>query len=232
MDNYVVCLKHGNKYSSDYVNTLYNMVQRNLSIEHKFVCFTESSHGLNKNIEVVDLPEIKVAGWWYKPMFFNPKLPVKGKLLYFDLDVVIFNNIDKLFTYEPDKFCIIRDFNRHVRPDWDKMNSSCFRLDTGTQPQVYNNFRKNTKEVTAKFFGDQDWIYNQVKDNFAFWPDEWLQSYKWEMRGKPPMTRINGVRNFVTPGEPTILPETSVAVFHGEPNPPQCQDQWVIDNWR
>ena len=54
----------------------------------------------------------------------------------------------------------------------------------------------NPVQNSRKFHGDQDWLYDQVKDNFVFWPDEWLQSYKWEMRNKPAMTRIDGVRNF------------------------------------
>lgn len=232
LKNYVVCLKHGTKYGPEYVNTLYQMISRNISIDYEFVCFTERPKKLHKNIRIEPLPELGVQGWWYKPMFFNPDLPIKGNILYLDLDVIVFQNIDKFFDFETDKFCIIRDFNRHVNPNWKKMNSSCFRLRTGDQSHVYTNYVNDIKNVSKRFFGDQDWIFSQVKENYEFWPDEWIQSYKWEMRGKPPMTRINGVRNFVNPGEPKILPETSVAVFHGEPNPPQCQDQWVIDNWR
>ena len=62
----------------------------------------------------------------------------------------------------------------------------------------------------------QDWLYDQVKDNFVFWPDEWLQSYKWEMRNKPTMTRVDGERNFAT-GVPEICPDTSQ--FLENPNP-------------
>ena len=40
--NYVVCLKWGNKYSAEYVNKLYSMVKRNLTIDYEFVCFTEN----------------------------------------------------------------------------------------------------------------------------------------------------------------------------------------------
>jgi hypothetical protein len=29
-----------------------------------------------------------------------------------------------------------------------------------------------------------------------------------------------------------IKPGNRVAVFHGSPNPMECGDQWVIDNWR
>ena len=230
--NYVVCLKHGTKYSSEYVNKLYNMVSRNLTIPFKFVCLTENSSGLDKNIEHIPLYlDPRLTGWWYKPYFFNPYLGIDGTLLYLDLDVVVFENIDKLFTYKPDKFCIIRDFNRHQRQSWDRMNSSVFRLTPGDHAYVYEEFIKNPHGA-RRFHGDQDWIYSKVKTDFNFWPDGWIQSYKWEMRGKPDMVKINGKRNFKDIGEPTVLPETSIAVFHGDPNPEACKDPWVINNWK
>ena len=43
---------------------------------------------------------------------FGPDFPLKGNILFFDLDVVIHNNIDPLFTHNPSRFMIIRDFNR------------------------------------------------------------------------------------------------------------------------
>ena len=113
--NYVVCLKYGNKYSAEYVNKLYSMVKRNLTVPFEFVCYTEDSSDIDTDIRVEPIQIIPgVSGWWYKPMFFNPNLGLKGTILFFDLDVIIFNNIDNLFSYEAGKFCIIRDFNRHV----------------------------------------------------------------------------------------------------------------------
>ena len=230
---YVVCLKHGNKYSAEYVNKLFWMVRRNLTLPFEFVCFTENPQDLDPNIRVETLPKLRgINGWWYKPMFFNPDLNIKGTVLFLDLDVIVFRNIDKLFTYAPGHFCIIRDFNRKNQPHWQKMNSSCFRLETGQHSQVYKEYMQDPEGHSRKFHGDQDWIYHMIKTDFTFWPDEWLQSYKWEMRNKPPMARVNGIRNFVSPGEPQILPETSVAVFHGEPNPKDCVDQWCKDNWK
>jgi len=58
-------------------------------------------------------------------------------------------------------------------------------------------------------------------------------SYKWEMRKRPPMIRRpDGIRDFVSPGVPTIKPETSIAVFHGDPNPKHCSDPWCKENWK
>ena len=35
------CVFYGTKYKVEYVQNLYNMVQRNLTIPHNFVCFTD-----------------------------------------------------------------------------------------------------------------------------------------------------------------------------------------------
>lgn len=232
--NYIVCLKHGDKYDAEYVNVLYNMIQRNCTVPHEFVCFTENSRGLNRNITVRPLPEIPNAkGWWYKPMFFNPDFELKGTILFFDLDVIIFRNIDYLFSYSPNQFCILKDFNRSVRAQWKKFNSSVFRLETGSLPHVYNDFIKNPSEAIRRFHGDQDWIFHKVKNGFQYWPNEWIQSYKWEMRNRPTLIRQkDGTKNFRESGAPIIQPSTSVAVFHGEPNPHNCIDEWCKENWK
>jgi hypothetical protein len=232
--NYVVCLKYGNKYSAEYVNTLYSMVERNLTVPYEFVCYTEDSTGIDPSITIKPLTLISnVHGWWYKPMFFNPDLGLKGTILFLDLDVIVFRNIDNLFTYEPGKFCIIRDFTRFVIRDYKKFNSSVFRLETGQHSQVYTQFIENPKNIVRRFHGDQDWIYSTIQKDFVYWPDEWIQSYKWEMRGKPQMTAdITGRKNFAVPGEPEIKPNTNIAVFHGDPNPHLCVDNWCKENWK
>ena len=40
---HVVSVKWGDKYPSSYVNRLYGMVVRNLSLSHTFHCLTEES---------------------------------------------------------------------------------------------------------------------------------------------------------------------------------------------
>lgn len=231
--NYVVCLKYGNKYSAEYVNKLYSMVKRNLTVPFEFVCFTEDTTGIDPAITTKELPvSEKIQGWWYKPMFFNPGLGLRGTILFIDLDVIIFKNIDKLFTYKPGHFLIIRDFNRHLFKNYDKFNSSVFRLETGQHRKVYDDFIKDPTPIIRRYHGDQDWIRVCIKNDFYYWPDEWIQSYKWEMRNKAKLLRDKqGKRNFETPGTPTIKSDTSIAVFHGDPNPHDCIDPWCKENW-
>lgn len=234
--NYVVCLKHGSKYSSEYVNKLYSMCKRHLTVPFEFVCFTDDLRGIDSNITSIALKQIGVSGWWYKPMFFDKNFPLDGTLLYMDLDIVICGNIDHLFTYQPDKFCIIRDFNRSLRSDWSRMNSSIFRLKSCSMGYVYDEFMKDHAVNMRRFHGDQDWIYEMVnpkKKDWVFWPDEWILSYKWEMRDRNDLHKPhNQPRNFRDKKDPKLLPKTCVAVFHGEPHPHQVEDDWVKENWR
>jgi len=228
---YVVCLKWGNKYGPEYVNKLYNMVARNLSLDYEFICFTENAKGIDPHIRTCPLPSIPVVGWWYKPWFLSNELPIDGTVLFLDLDLIVFKNIDNLFTYQPDKkFVIIRDFNRQIRQGWDRMNSSVFRVQVGAYDEVYRTFQKDAQTWARRYQGDQDFMYRHIKDH-AFWPDEWIQSYKWEMRGRDKLAVIKGKRTFKEAGEPTILPQTSIAVFHGQPNIPDCIDRWPLQHW-
>jgi hypothetical protein len=54
----IICMKWGDKFPEDYVNRLYAMVDRNLSLPFKFVCFTEHSNGIRDEVEIQPLPEL------------------------------------------------------------------------------------------------------------------------------------------------------------------------------
>jgi hypothetical protein len=229
----VLCLKHGSKYSADYVNILYNMVSRNLT-EFNFYCLTENSHGLNSNINIIELPP-GLDGWWYKPYMFSKDLPIEGTILYMDLDVVIAGSLEKLFTYKPNHWCIIRDFTRSMRNDWKRYNSSVIRFEKGQLDMYWQDFKANSREYRKKHFGDQDWLWavTHQQTPAELWPDEWIQSWKWEVRSSKELTsgargqrRLTTIENVVPPSD------CCITVFHGDPNPEHCLDPWVVDNWR
>ena len=231
--NYVLCLKHGTKYSHKYVNTLYNMVKRNCTVDYEFVCLTENSKGLNPDIRTIPLPN-DLSGWWCKPYMYSKDLPLYGTILYMDLDVVISGNIDKLFTYETDQWCTVRDFTRAMRPEWKKYNSSVVRFKTGQLDSVWIGYINNKKEVQRRHFGDQDWLWEATRNNeAALFPDEWIRSWKWEVRKSKDLTHgARGERKLKTVENVIPSEECCICVFHGDPNPHNCEDPWVIDNWR
>ena len=166
---------------------------------------------------------------------FSKDLPINGTILYLDLDVVISSNIDKLFTYQPDHWCTVRDYTRAMRPKWPKYNSSIVRFKTGQLAHVWDEFEKNPKSVMKQHFGDQDWLYASTRKQQAMlYPDSWTQSWKWEVRKSRDWAPggKRGSRTFRLIEDVVPRVECCVVVFHGDPNPEMCKDPWVVENWK
>lgn len=232
MPNHVVCVKWGSKYSSEYVNKLHSMCSRHLTVPYDFHCITENTTGIDPGIDIINLPDLPgIKSWWSKLYMFSNDIKLQGTILFFDLDVVIFKNIDCLFQHQPGTFQIIRDFNRCRVKDWTLCNSSVMRWEAGKLSYLWEDFRHNFTQIMGQNHGDQDYITKRAKQDTTHWPDQWIRSYKWEMIGRKDTKIVQGKKKvFVQP--PTIAEENRVAVFHGEPNPHNCGDQFVIDNWR
>ena len=90
---------------------------------------------------------------------FGADFPLKGNILFFDLDVIVFNNIDHLFTHNPGRFMIIRDFNRCRVKDWKQSNSSVMRWTPGTMNFLYDDFKKEVENYWKEFIGSTNKIY-------------------------------------------------------------------------
>ena len=230
--NHIVCVKWGNKYISQYVNVLYNMVKKHTTVPFEFHCITEDPKGLDPHIKTIKLPNDPwIKTWWSKLWMFGSHFPLQGNILYFDLDVIVFRNIDELFNYNPDKFMIIRDFNRCRIKDWKLCNSSVMRWKTGTVNYLWDDFVSKPNVVMGDNHGDQDWITKRAKQDINHWPDDWIRSYKWEMIGYKDTKARRGPK-LIFDRPPKIIEANKVAVFHGEPKPFNCGDEWVEANWK
>ena len=229
----ILCLKHGDKYSADYVNKLYYGVTKNLTIPHKFYCLTDNANNINSNVQILELPQIDVTGWWYKPYIFSKNIPLQGTILYIDLDVVITGSLDKLFSYHPLSFCIIRDFNRVLRPSYNKFNSSVMKFPHGQLDKVWQKFFYHYKTLVKKIPGDQDFIFQEQKNEAIFFPNEWIMSWKWEIRKNRKFAPggLRGSRKLATIEDVRPPEECCIAVFHGDPNPHLCDDPYIKETW-
>lgn len=174
----VVCIKVGTKYPASYVNILKNMVERNLSVPHRFVCITDDPTGVH-----CDTVEAMYSrGWWTKLSLFAPNAyDFTGKILYLDLDIVIRDNINKLANYDA-SFAICRD--------WliSKYNSSVMLLEIGTETQIWDKYNADTIGAERSFNGDQDLIGEY--SNPSVFPERWICSYKVHCKGFEPISPI------------------------------------------
>ena len=221
------CVCYGDKYSPEYVQNLYNMVERNTTIDYKFYCFTDLvklHKQVEGNITFQKFPEDDLNGWWNKMQLFHTNSPLEGTTLYMDLDVCITDNIDCFFTYKPDmNFVGMNDFNPATK-GW---NSSIMKFkNNAMHDSLWLRFMKDRPNLLRRFPGDQNLISDFIKgapgcDSF---PDSWTQSYKWydrkgERYSRQDMTyEHNG--------------ESLVTVFHGQPNPHESEQEWVKNNWK
>jgi hypothetical protein len=228
----VLCVRFGNKYGREYVERLRNMVSRHMTIPYEFVCLTDDQHPIAGVRSIVQPNANYARGWWHKVHMFDPNIPLSGRILYFDLDVVIHANINKLAGYLITEFVGILDFNRKFHANWKYLNSSVLAWNHRSQTHIWDQFKNNPKEA-QRMPGDQDWIWKLSQSTIKFWPREWIQSYKWEIRSREELTLTNGKRQFTNIRDDVVIePGCSVAVFHGDPNPCAVRDKFVLDNWR
>ena len=207
------------------------MVSRHMNQEYKLVCLTDDKHPIDGVESLILENQGYTKQWWHKVHMFDPNLPLSGRILYFDLDVVICGKLDKLTKNIANEFYGIRDFNRKFNPSWNILNSSVLTWEAGSVPDIYERFKREQKNA-LRLHGDQDWIWQVAKNRIKFWPDEWIQSYKWEVRSRQDLILTNGKRIFKFPKHDTRPHKhCSVLVFHGEPNPEDVQDRFIVENW-
>jgi hypothetical protein len=233
----VLCMKWGRRYGSDYVNTLYSMVGRNLTLAHRFICLTDDADGIRPEVECRGLPALTLAPeWerspWRKLSCFAPELrDLDGPVLFLDLDLVIVDNIDCFFSY-PGEFCIIENW---TQPGRGIGNSSVFRYLAGAQEDVFARFSAHAAEVVRTFPNSQTFLSRSVPA-LTYWPASWCRSFKHECLPGRLLRRLRAA----------ALPEgAKIIVFHGHPKPPDAARgvwpepgkglrpaAWVADYWR
>ena len=221
------CVIHGTAYSWDYVDRLYNMLTRHCSRTIRLHVYTEDNRQVPGHMVKHSLTPWEVhRAWWYKVQLFNPEHHA-GPLLYFDLDVVIVNNIDWIWKHSAEYFWGIRDFNYLQRPTNFNINSSVMWWNTVNYQYVWDKFDIG---VSTLYRGDQDYITHTIPDSARHTFDiDKIKSWRWECYdGGFEFTR----KKFKTPGTGTVIPiDTSILVFHGNPKPAQIHDVVIKQHW-
>jgi len=231
---HVVCVKHGNKFSSLYVNRLRNMIRRHLSVPHEFWCFTEDSTDIDSGVKIHTLPlnvPSYVQGWWWKTYLFSDEhFEHSDTVLFFDLDMVIVANIDHFVTYKPGAFLGLRDVSRVFNPTRQKLGSAVMRWQAKTQDRLWSELLRDD-QITRVYRGDQEYLWDRAKQCIQFFPDIWIQSYKWEIRNRREITGKRENACFKDVKNPNISNDTSVLAFHGYPSLESVKDPVILDNW-
>ncbi|MDX1315499.1 MAG: glycosyltransferase [Eudoraea sp.] len=239
-DIHVFCMKWGTLYDATYVNRLYSMVKRNLTLPFTMVCFTDNDQGIDSDITCFPIPEVNINSnlperMWKKLTTFKEDLyGLKGTALFLDLDVVIVDNIDCFFEDDND-FMIIKDYNKQWRITG---NSSVYRFEIGKHGYVYDYFVENFDTIRKDHRNEQEYLSWAVHEKglLNYWPEKWCPSYKYDCVSRIP---------FAFWKKPQIPEGAKIIIFHGEINPHKAikggrgkwyryvrPAKWVADYWK
>jgi len=234
LEIHCACLIHDTKYDIEYVNKLYRALCRNLTPKVILHVFTESNRNIPSEYikhDLVEWPNVRGPrkSWWYKVQIFDPA-HYKGNMLYFDLDTVIVGNIDWIWKLPGNCFWAVKDF-KHLFKNRRRItiNSSVMWFNTKKYHYILKDFDLSVTK-TGRFHGDQDYIDSKLDPTrLRYFDTNRIKSYKWEVKeGGYDFRR----RKHNNPGETTWpADDTSVLVFHGNPNPedenhPLLQQHW------
>lgn len=211
----VACVKWGSKYPADWVNRLACGVQRNLTLPHRMICYTDDPIGVQ--CETRELPA-GLTGWWNKLWLFQEP---REAMLFFDLDVVIVGNLNALTQFNG--FTIVKD-------GWQKGYNSSVMFLKGDLTHVWEQFMRDRPDSPVavpgrrRMHGDQDWITHALPNAMLF-PRVWCESYKIDLCGQQ-----RGGRLPAQSRPPSA--DARVVYFHGDPKPDTVAEAWVRQHWR
>ena len=234
----VLCMKWGTKYSPEYVNTLYSMVNRNLSKSFRFICLTDDPIGLNEKIETFPIPELSInlsgpeRGWNKLSVFTKPLYDIEGRVLCLDLDLIITGSLDELFD-QPGDVLIIRDW---IKRDGTG-NSSVYRFEAGSHADVLDRFQNSFDTIKHIYRNEQEYLSSALleKQVLSYWPDRWCKSFK---------RHCIKSFSFLMARETEVPNDARIIVFHGKPDPHEAMAgesgkwyryfkpaSWIGDYW-
>lgn len=229
------CVIHGDAYSWEYVDRLYSMLQRHLTRPVRLHVYTEADRDVPAPYIKHELDDWGQNGpkraWWYKMQLFNTKHH-QGPLLYFDLDIVIVDNIDWIWNLNLDYFWAVRDFKYLWRQEYTGINSSVMWFDTQKFDSVWQQLNKEQiNRIISRYRGDQDYINSVIPlSEKRLFDHKRIKSWRWQC--------LDGgyafeTRKFMAPNTGTVIPETtSILVFHGNPKPSTIEDPVIVKHWQ
>lgn len=231
MDVNIACIKWGTRYGPHYVNNLFLGVQRHLSRPFRFICFTDDADGLHPDVDARNIDTLVVHPSLRNDVFQKLSLihsgsGLAGTTLFLDLDVIILDSLDPLFDYEPDRFCIIwnwipwRKTVLRGRPQIG--NSSVFRFEAGRYDDVLDAYLRDPGHARTDFPTEQAFLTHCVGDRRAFWPEQWIHSFKHNCR---PVFPMNWVKT------PQVAAGVKILVFHGKPDPHEVITTGYSGTW-
>lgn len=194
-------LKAGGDFEERHVVRLRNALARNLTLPYEFVCLTDRPE------EIPGVKSIEILGSWNRLELFRPGLFEEGRVIYFDLDTLILQNIDDLLS-------LGKGF--HVLRPWDEKN----RLAGLHVPALM--------AWESRQFG---FLYQGGEGDDRECISRGLMAQGVQVRAL--QDEIPGIYSYKRSCVGDRLPrDARIVCFLGRPRLHECKDSWVEEAWR
>jgi len=210
----VACVFWGNKFSEDYVYNLKSMVERNTTVPHQFVCFSDRELEGIKTVKLIPGYE----GWWNKMQMFNTDFRLGNRVVYLDLDTLIVGNIDWLLEYDG-MFMGIEDLgsvNEHQPELKGRLQSGVMSWDYRLNSHLWNRFTSSGE--SQRYRGDGEYLNHIVP---KYQRDFIQKRYKGKLKSYKYQVYSEGITD-----------DLSIICFHGRPSIPQAMTETVTTGWK
>lgn len=168
-----LCLKVGNKYTSEHVNRLKKYIPG-------IMCLTDDPTGLTTNY--ITLPNLPLHGVWWKMYLFSHNFP-NGT--FFDLDIEIRKPINNIFESK-DKLTLLKtdwedleELNKNTIGDRYKycsINSSVITWNKADD--IWKDFYKDHEKIMSLFNGIDTYLEHRHMDKLSFFDTGLVGSYR------------------------------------------------------
>jgi len=219
-------------YTADYVVRLERMVARYLRRPHQFLCLTDRAAELPAHIQTRSIASLagvvpdNGVGYWNKLRLFDPRLELRGRVLFLDLDTLVVDDLDPIVDY-PATLALTTDAlvlerahlttDRYGRRLVRRFNSSVMVWDGGTHTDLWTRWAPT---VAAQLSTDQDWIGEQAEDAVGM-PLAWF----------PRISQLVHHDQFAATGTP-MAPDAKVILCKKPKNAPAAQQwPWLHTMW-
>jgi hypothetical protein len=130
-----------------------------------FYCYTDNPIGIRKEINIVEI-KTDLTHWWLKLDLL--KLFDTGENILFDLDLVILNPLERLFSVKTRTLSVLYSQWKegYILPRATERfptlyNSSIMKWQDTQGHEIYNYFQKNKEMILFKYQGIDRYLFNE-----------------------------------------------------------------------
>jgi len=217
----IICVKQGTKYSADYVNKLYGMVERNLNVPFTFHCYTEDPTDIRSEVQITQI-KTDLEKWWLKLDCLN--IFNEGTNILFDLDIVILNPLERLLSVKTRTLSILyaQWKEGYVQPKdigfSTLYNSSIMKWEGDQGKDIYEYFQQHKDKILFKYKGIDRYMFNEPVE-VDLLPTSIAYSY-WK-----------GVRYKKDTKAEIERLDYEVCILNHSPKPHEIKDSWIHKYW-